>query len=216
MINSLLIRRHGMMAGDGIVLPPGYTRVPSVYGRTSGAYFDSGIAGNQDGLRFIVRAKKGSSVNYYSAFFGNYSSESKNVTRIVCSNTFLSVLGSVNSKANDPLIYSVNPLDWHVYELSKENGVLTLTIDGVVHSKTPQNGTANSANIAVNASSIGVSVNTGETITRFSQFDVYLNGTPIRKYIPCVDPSNKVGFYDVVNNTFITSVNNSYPFYVGT
>lgn len=50
------------------------------------------------------------------------------------------------------------------------------------------------------------------TDSRIYYLKIYDNGTLARDYIPCINPSNVVGLYDVVNGNFITSTSNE-PLY---
>ena len=39
--------------------------------------------------------------------------------------------------------------------------------------------------------------------------NIYDNGTEVRHYIPCKNPQNVIGLYDTINESFVTSANNT-------
>ena len=46
-------------------------------------------------------------------------------------------------------------------------------------------------------------------------FKIYNNGTLVVDLVPCINPSNVVGAYDVVNDVFYTAINQGYSFVAG-
>ena len=46
-------------------------------------------------------------------------------------------------------------------------------------------------------------------------FQIYDNGTLVRNLVPCIDPNNIAGAYDLVNGLFYGSANNNYTFTAG-
>jgi hypothetical protein len=61
---------------------------------------------------------------------------------------------------------------------------------------------------------------TGENVKecllgRVYTFQVYDNGTLVRDLVPCVNPNDIVGMYDIVNNVFYTTADDNYQFVAG-
>lgn len=52
-------------------------------------------------------------------------------------------------------------------------------------------------------------------IGKMYSFQIYDNGTLARDLVPCIDPNNIVGAYDLVNGVFYGSANNNYTFTAG-
>ena len=186
-------------------LPVGYTELESISGIANKAWFDTGIAGNNDNLRFVFTGYKGSRVAYTS-FFGNFVNESSNVTRLIASGSSSGIIAEVNRKAASSV--STNPVNYlvaHTYELYKESGNSILKVDGVqVDTMANSGGTANSTNIAICGSKINPSTPSSDVVTTFQgNFEIYDGTTLIRNYVMAKrDSDNAVGMYDIVNNTF--------------
>lgn len=186
-------------------LPYGYTQLESISGITNKSWIDTGVAGNNDNLRFIFTGYKDKGVAYTS-FFANYIDESSNVTRLIALTASSGIIAEVNRKsASSVTTNSTNYLVAHTYELYKENGVSILKVDGTqVDTMANSAGTANSTNIAINASRINPSTPSSDVMTTFQGiFQIYDGTTLIRNYVMAKrDSDNAVGMYDTVNNTF--------------
>ena len=186
-------------------LPYGFTQLESISGITNKSWIDTGIAGNNNNLRFVFTGYKGTGVAYTS-FFANYVDESSNVTRLIAVTASSGIIAEVNRKsASSVATNSTNYLVAHTYELYKENGVSILKVDGVqVDTMTNSSGTANSTNIAINASKTNPSAPSSDVMTTFQgTFQIYDGTTLIRNYVMAKrDSDNAVGMYDTVNNTF--------------
>lgn len=225
-MNPLLIRRRGMMmaAGGGILppvppLPSGYTRVTSVRGKTTLAVIHTSISGDNSNLRILLKAKKDNtytgSASMYSAFFGNYTSESYEACRLITAD-MKSHAASVNLycnmvvKSSSSVVVTDNAYDWHVYDC--RHGIVI--VDGVhTYTKTVVAGISNNRVIAFNTQSHLSPVNNNEVMTHFERFIIYDGNVMVLDYVPCVSQSNVVGFYDTVGNAFHGS-RTSTPFYV--
>ena len=225
-MNPLLIRRRGMMqAGGGGILPPvpplpsGYTHVTSVSGKTSFACINTGIIGNNNNLRILLKAKKDNtytgSTSLYSAFFGNYYSELANVSRLITADmnsnaASVNLYCNINVKASSSVVVTDNAYDWHIYDC--RHGVVI--VDGVnTYTRTVEAGSSNSKKIELNASSPVLNQNNNEVMTHFERFIIYDGNVMVLDYVPCVSPNNVVGFFDAVGNAFHGS-GTSTPFYV--
>ena len=186
-------------------LPYGFTQLESISGISNKTWFDTGVAGNNNNLRFVFTGYK-DSAKAYSAFFGNYVDESSNVTRLITGSGSNGIIAEVNRKsASSTITNTVNYLVAHTYELYKENGVSILKVDGTqVDTMADSSGTANSTNIGMNTSKTNPSVPTSDIITTFQgTFEIYDGSTLIRNYVMAKrDSDNAVGMYDIVNNTF--------------
>lgn len=186
-------------------LPYGYTQLESISGIANKAWFGTGVAGNNDNLRFVFTGYKDKGVAYTS-FFANYIDESSNVTRLIAFTASSGIIAEVNRRsASSVITNSTNYLVAHTYELYKENDVSILKVDGAqVDAMAAASGTANSTNIAINASKINPSTPSSDVVTTFKGiFQIYDGTTLIRNYVMAKrDSDNAVGMYDTVNNTF--------------
>lgn len=189
-------------------LPYGFTQLESISGISNKAWFDTGVAGNNNNLRFVFTGYK-DSAKAYSAFFGNYVDESSNVTRLIAGSGSNGIIAEVNRKsASSAITNTVNYLVAHTYELYKENGVSILKVDGTqVDTMADSSGTANSTNIGMNTSKTNPSNPTSDIITTFQgTFEIYDGSTLIRNYVMAKrDSDNAVGMYDTLNDTFKAS-----------
>lgn len=186
-------------------LPYGYTQLESISGISNKAWFDTGVAGDNDNLRFVFTGYKSSGIAY-TAFFANYVDESSNVTRLIAFTASSGIIAEVNRKSASSIpTNSTNYLVAHTYELYKENGVSILKVDGTqVDTMANSSGTANSTNIGINTSRINPSAPSSDVMTTFKGiFQIYDGTTLIRNYVMAKrDSDNAVGMYDTVNNTF--------------
>ena len=212
-MNPLLIRRRGMMERTSPILPPGYTLVPSVYGRRNGAKFVI-IPTPYATAEIYIEARKTEFVNY-APYFGNYTSESANCIRLIANTDDTGFYANVDNKASNAVSNNAGSvLDWHTFYLRMSGNDLLLTIDGVTTTRiNVEKGTSNSGAVYLNANNGVAHVATDSTYYR--RVIVSYDGVVYRDYYPCVNQSNVVGFYDVKRNVFETSVNSNYPFYVG-
>lgn len=186
-------------------LPEGYTELASISGTVYKTWFDTGVAGNNNNLRFVFSGYKSQAAGY-NAFFGNYIDEETNVTRLIAGPFSNGIIAEINRASQGSTITnSINYLVVHTYELYKENGNSILKVDGVqVESMADLAGTANSTNIAINSSKTNPSTLTSAVITTFQgDFKIYNGTTLIRNYVMAKrDSDNAVGMYDTVNDTF--------------
>ena len=212
-MNPLLIRRRGMMQSTSPILPPGYTLVPSVYGRRNGAKFVI-IPTPYNSVEIYIEAKKTAFASYTS-YFGNYLSEGHNSIRLISNTNDTGFFGNVNNKTDSPVQnLAGSVLDWHTFFLRRSGNDVLLTIDGITETRiNAEDGTSNNGQVYLNASSVSSNVSSEDTY--FRRVIVSYNGVVYRDYYPCVNQSNVAGFYDVKRNVFETSVNSNYPFHVG-
>ena len=183
-------------------LPLGYQKLDYISGSVGQTVVNTGVRGNLANLRIVFRGKK-TSHTAYSPFFGNYRDENTNVTRVIeGGNASTPVLYTYNRKAGggSASATDIRSEDAHTYDLSS-NGLLvdndkSFPIRDV-------SGTSNSTNIAICSSSVPASAASSGASTVFAYFKIYQGDTLIRNYVPVKRLSdNKVGFYELVNNTF--------------
>lgn len=186
-------------------LPDGYTQLKSISGITGKAWFDTGIAGNNNNLRFVFSGYKNSGAAY-SAFFGNYVDEASNTTRLIARTNANGIIAEINRKsASSTATNTINYFVAHTYELYKESGISIIKVDGVqTETMADSAGTANSTNIAINGSKTNPSVPSSNVITTYQDnFQIYDGTTLIRNYVMAKrDSDNAIGMYDTVNDTF--------------
>lgn len=183
-------------------LPLGYQKLDYVSGRVGQTVVDTGVKGDLANLRIVFRGKK-TSHTAYSPFFGNYRDENTNVTRVIeGGNASTPVLYTYNRKAGGGSASATGILseDAHTYDLSSSG---LLVDNDKLFPIRDVSGTSNSTNIAICASSVPSSAASSGASTVFAYFKIYQGDTLIRDYVPVKRLSdNKVGFYELVNNTF--------------
>lgn len=210
MSSALLIRRRGMMEqDDGIVLPSGYTKLKYVQGQTRHALFNTYYLPNNN-TRVIIYAKK-LSFKQYSPFFAAYYSEGYNTTRIIQGTTYDDIISNVNVRAGGggSLHTTINTLEMHRYYIGRNY----IYIDGAfAGSNTAVYGTESNYNIKINSSSGILDGQDDDPITVFGQIQFLFNTVVERHFVPCINPSNICGFYEIMTGTFYGSDYSQYPF----
>lgn len=110
--------------------------------------------------------------------------------------------------------YNVHTYDWNKNEFYIDNTL--------VASATYQNFTCET-NLGIFAQILGTgeppSIN-GDGYKEYLRgklydFKIYDDGTLVADLVPCVDPNNVAGVYDIINNVFYTAVNQGYTFVAG-
>lgn len=212
--NGVLKARH--QSG----LPLGYTLLDKIIGVPGVSIIDTGIQGNNDNLKIIIKGLR-SSVASYSSFFGNYIDEASNVTRIIAGSSSNQILFGLNRKSGQSTtISNISLTDLHTYELYKtQEGTSVLKVDGVEKGNSSNvQGNTNNTNIALGYSKVLDSPVSAINVTMDLYFcKIYDNDILVRDYIAAKRNSdNSIGFYDKVNNTFnIGEFPNDGPFIAG-
>lgn len=199
--NGVLKARH--QSG----LPLGYTLLESATGYANQSVIDTGVAGNNNNLRIVIKGYKDTNSGY-TPLIANYVDESSNVTRIIAGSSAGQVIFNLNRKAaSSDNLSNCSLSDLHTYELYKTAaGVTTIEVDGVVAGTSNNSqGTENATNLSLGNSR----VLTAEPSTLASTYwyfyfcKIYDDGVLIRDYVPVKRNSdNVVGIYDLVNDTF--------------
>lgn len=172
-------------------LPEGYTEVE--YIQSSGTqYVDTGFVPNQDtrvyaSVEFLVST----SVNWL--FGARTGAESNEFGFLTVGNYYRTDYGSKQYSFGTAIAYESE----FVVDFNKN--IVTLDFKNT--------GTLASATFAAPVNMVLFGVNTNGTITKSAgaklySCQIYDNGTLVRDYIPCIDPSGAVGLYDVVGGQF--------------
>ncbi len=183
-------------------LPLGYQKLDNVIGRVGQTVVDTGVRGDLADLRIVFKGQKTSHTSY-SPFFGNYIDENTNVTRVIeGANVSSPILFTCNRKAGGGSAGATGIFsdDAHTYDLSSSG----LLVDNDEFFQIRDvSGTSNSTKIAICGSAVPSSAASSGASTVFAYFRIYQGETLIRDYVPVKRLSdNKVGFYELVNDTF--------------
>ncbi len=206
-----LIFAHAVAGG----LPGAYQRADYLECTGYNARIDTGVAGDNETLRFQFDYMALNAGNY-AGHFGNYVDENTKCWRLIQSVTtsprvFVVSLG--NRKAGSGSGFSAVSAETGTivgarinFELTYGHCVTKCT-DGtnINFSAETDSSPANSSNIAIG--SRNVSTTGGSIKGRFWYVKIWDGDTLIRDYVPCVRKSDsKAGFYDMVNKTFNPSI----------
>ena len=108
--------------------------------------------------------------------------------------------------SNSSLNVQANANQWyHVIQYRPASGNQTLSIDGNDYNNS-QSYVEN--NIYIFATEYSNTPSHAMQYGAMKYFKIWQNDVLVRHYIPCIDPNNVVGMYDIVNGTFKSSANN--------
>lgn len=196
----------------GSRLPDGYTEVEYIENASS-AYIDTGFKPNQD-TRINCEMQCVTSTNSVLHFgtggwnkvdgmWLTYETGANGTLHIAWLgkkvwSTYSSVQGDYNR---------------HTYDWNKNN----IYKDGVLVASNTYANYNCSDNLAIfttilNGTSYEASL---KMLGRVYWFKIYDNGTLVRDLVPCKNPNDVVGLYDIVNDVFYGSANNRYSFIAG-
>ena len=195
-------------AKTGSALPAEYQRVDYIVGKGTQSYFDTGIAGGTDGLRFELCFEL-SQFSQYRALFGNYVNESTNCWRLILQSTdngkyFFTTGNSANtSKAiTAPGGVAIGKKTYAKIDASRAEMMIGGAIETAAGGGTA--GTENTSNIALGNNS--AKNGAGIAPTKFWYFKIWSGDTMLRNFVPCYRKSdNKAGMYDTVGGSFYYS-----------
>lgn len=195
----------------GARLPNEYAEVDYIQS-TGGARIASGVSGGNDNIKIQCKFLT-TSYGRYSALFGNYSSESANCTRLIFSSVETSFLSYVNTLASSGYVSHTNVAlnTEHVLEMTQ--GYTKIDNNKVTRASVSK-GTDNDNEISIFSARLSsTAANLG---LRFYYFKIYNGDILLRDFIPCYRKSdNKVGFYDMVSNSFYYEYNDVGSFTYG-
>lgn len=175
--------------GDGVLwkgLPSGYTRLD--YIETTGTqWIDTGFIPNQDSRVVCEFVRLGG-----DGIWGTrYSTASRNFN-------MRGISGYFQAGYNATLKSTLVPQDtkWHTVDQNKN----ICSMDGVVVVEFEYANFTAPRSIAIGGINANNKFYYGEG--RYRDCQIYNNGTLVRDFIPCKNPSGEVGMYDTVNAKF--------------
>ena len=186
-------------------LPPMYKRCDYLQAQGDRAVIDTGVAGNNDALKFDFCFNVDRFLTY-RGFFTNYSSETANCWRLSAGTSETSVLYTSNTRTNASRYVTINYIG-HKTTVIFDKSSFEITANGQTITQTTPitTGTANNTTIYINSSRRYAQ--TRDDIIKWYYFRIFDNWTLIRDYIPCIRVSDSIaGFYDTVNRTFNPSI----------
>lgn len=183
-------------SGGGSVLPEGYTQVE--YIQSSGTqYIDTGFKPNQNS-RATLKVNVLSSSPAACAIFGarNGSSSSGGGSFVLWG-----ISGSFRADyASTSYSFSVPSTGEHEADYNQN----TVQIDSYTHAFTARTFQAN-PNLLLFAVNNNGEPDTRQVHAQLEYAKIYDNGTLIRDFVPCQDPTGNVGLYDLVGAQFYSN-----------
>lgn len=200
-INKSFVGNSGsgeFLAGGEIIprqLPEGYTQV--TYIQSSGTqYIDTGFKPNND-TRVVMDFEITETHTINVVLFGTRASTtSQNYTLMYhSSNKYFRSDYNTNSTGS-PQSWSLEALERYTFDKNKE----TTTISGMSKSYTNAAFTCKYNLILLALNSAGSISNS--PAGKLYSCKIYDNGTLIRDFVPCSNPSGSIGLYDITNDVF--------------
>lgn len=214
---DVMSARRAIIAGQDQFIPPEYEKCDYLQCTGRNARIDTGVAGNDNTLKFDFTYMPLSQANYYGNF-GNYVDENTKCWRIIHNTSSVprayiftaNARRAGSSTGIDAVSLATGSFVNIKSHFSLSYGSLSISSsDGFSQSRTQTDDetTAVSAtNIAIGSTNITTSG--GTVISRFyGDFKIWRGNTLIRNYAPVVRKSDsKAGYYDTVNHTFNPSI----------
>lgn len=185
-------------------LPQGYTEVEYIE-NNSLAYIDTGFKPNQD-TRIIAEMQCVTSTNY-NQHFGCGQWDNYNGIRVGYEVGITGTLHVKYGTKNGWTVYSniTGDLNKHTYDWNKNEFYVNNTLIGSVAYDNFQT-TDNLGIFFVIEGNVEPS-SEGVLEGRVYSFKIYDDGTLVRDLVPCIDPNNVVGMYDIFGGVFYSSAN---------
>lgn len=192
---TLLERRRALIAAamaNASILPSGYTQLEYIQSNGS-QYIDTGFTPNQDtrvvvdfqfielSARFLFGTRRTVSAG---GFTFNISSDGRWATAY--GNTGNIFIGTANTER-------------HIVDKNKN----LLYFDGILEETLKQNEFTSPQSLAIFACNTPSSGYANKAKAKIYSFKIYDNDVLARDYIPCTNPSGKMGLYDIVNQEFL-------------
>ena len=186
------------------ILPDGYTQLEYIQSNGGAHYIDTGFKPNQNtGIiaKFQILSSTGNQTPIFSrtsrnvASFGVFLDSNSKWTAdygtLRYTNSSIGAQNLINLNFDKNVVKFNN--DSYTFDAQTFQGSSNLTIFGM---------------------------NTGGTVANnarmnFYSCEIYDNGTLIRSFIPCKNPSGTIGLYDIVNSKFYTNVGSGGTFTAG-
>ena len=186
------------------ILPDGYTQLEYIQSNGGAHYIDTGFKPNQN-TGIIAKFQLLSSTGNQTPIFSRTSRNVASFGVFLDSNSKWTAdygtLRYTNSSIGAQTLINLN-FDKNVVKLNNDS----YTFDAQTFQ--------GSSNLTI------FGMNTGGTVANnarmnFYSCEIYDNGTLIRSFIPCKNPSGTIGLYDIVNSKFYTNVGSGGTFTAG-
>lgn len=188
-----------LLLDNGIELPSGYTQVEYIES-TGSQYIDTGFIPNQD-TRLVMEAQFREIPTNYAAVFGSRNGDALGFWLYYRPAQSMFAYRYGNSSTN--FFVNADPLQRNHFDANKN--VMTIGGNSVTATAETFEGSSPIYLFAVNATG---SVGYTSSLTLYS-CKIYDNGTIVRNFIPCINPSGKAGLYDVLNGIFYENKGNN-------
>lgn len=186
------------------ILPDGYTQLEYIQSNGGAHYIDTGFKPNQN-TGIIAKFQLLSSTGNQTPIFSRTSRNVASFGVFIDSNSRWTAdygtLRYTNNSIGAQTLINLN-FDKNVVKFNNDSYTFdTQTFQG-------------SSNLTI------FGMNTGGTVANnarmnFYSCEIYDNGTLIRSFIPCKNPSGTIGLYDIVNSKFYTNVGSGGTFTAG-
>lgn len=181
----------------GSVLPEGYTQVEYIQS-DGNQYVDTGFKPNQD-TRVVMDFELLSVTGQYAdPIFGVRTSASSNAYYFWCSGTLVAAEQYQSGYNNGSVYLAAQRVGRHTVDKDKN----VTTVDGVTTAQSAYAAFTASWNLLLFQSYNNGSLYSQTTHMRLYACQLYDDGTLIRDYVPCINPSGEAGLYDTVNAVF--------------
>lgn len=186
------------------ILPDGYTQLEYIQSNGGAHYIDTGFKPNQN-TGIIAKFQLLSSTGNQTPIFSRTSRNVASFGVFIDSNSRWTAdygtLRYTNNSIGAQTLINLN-FDKNVVKFNNDS----YTFDAQTFQ--------GSSNLTI------FGMNTGGTVANnarmnFYSCEIYDNGTLIRSFIPCKNPSGTIGLYDIVNSKFYTNVGSSGTFTAG-
>ena len=186
------------------ILPDGYTQLEYIQSNGGAHYIDTGFKPNQN-TGIIAKFQLLSSTGNQTPIFSRTSRNVASFGVFIDSNSRWTAdygtLRYTNSSIGAQTLINLN-FDKNVVKFNNDS----YTFDAQTFQ--------GSSNLTI------FGMNTGGTVANnarmnFYSCEIYDNGTLIRSFIPCKNPSGTIGLYDIVNSKFYTNVGSGGTFTAG-
>lgn len=178
------------------------------------AKIDTGISGANNNLKIEMRFKY-EGYTAYKSFYGTYTNENTDCTRLILSNADDGrMYAYLNSKAGGGLTsLTLNPkTGWHDFWMTKQQ----TSLDGVVTTTTGASGTAASTTQTIKLFTHSSTATDTTCTVYISAFKIWDGDYPLRDFVPKIRVRDgKPGMYDRIGHKFYTNIGTDTDFMWG-
>ena len=166
-----------------------------------GQYINTGVQSNKDTYKFVIEFEMTSVPTTWYALFGSYVDENNNSWRIITSENATNTYANSNKKAGGATVSLGSLFTNRRYNIELDYN--SVTVNGQYYAyNTTTKGTTNNSEILLFSQSTVSSKASPAIGAKIYHFKVYDNNVLIRDMVPCLDASNRVGMYDLVQNRY--------------